>query len=118
MAEDNREMVLMSQDVLVGVELPVLRVFIADRDDGLDSLRDELLDRDDLDRMLLGEDFDVFHAGHGSVGFHQLGDHAGWIESGERGQVDGGFRLPGLRSEEHTSELQSPDTISYAVFCL
>src|SRR5213082_3645867 len=24
----------------------------------------------------------------------------------------------GLRSEEHTSELQSPDTISYAVFCL
>src|SRR5213082_3048624 len=23
-----------------------------------------------------------------------------------------------LRSEEHTSELQSPDTISYAVFCL
>src|SRR5213082_955852 len=25
---------------------------------------------------------------------------------------------PGSRSEEHTSELQSPDTISYAVFCL
>src|SRR5213082_3650838 len=24
----------------------------------------------------------------------------------------------GRRSEEHTSELQSPDTISYAVFCL
>ena len=24
----------------------------------------------------------------------------------------------GLRSEEHTSELQSPTTISYAVFCL
>src|SRR5213082_4194878 len=24
----------------------------------------------------------------------------------------------GKRSEEHTSELQSPDTISYAVFCL
>src|SRR5213082_4023281 len=24
----------------------------------------------------------------------------------------------GWRSEEHTSELQSPDTISYAVFCL
>src|SRR5213082_1335651 len=29
-------------------------------------------------------------------------------------------RIPGVRgrSEEHTSELQSPDTISYAVFCL
>src|SRR5213082_3827659 len=25
---------------------------------------------------------------------------------------------PPTRSEEHTSELQSPDTISYAVFCL
>src|SRR5213082_3628327 len=25
---------------------------------------------------------------------------------------------PRKRSEEHTSELQSPDTISYAVFCL
>src|SRR5213082_4078332 len=25
---------------------------------------------------------------------------------------------PPRRSEEHTSELQSPDTISYAVFCL
>src|SRR5213082_215152 len=28
------------------------------------------------------------------------------------------FILRRLRSEEHTSELQSPDTISYAVFCL
>src|SRR5213082_3607988 len=29
------------------------------------------------------------------------------------------FRDPtNSRSEEHTSELQSPDTISYAVFCL
>src|SRR5213082_4301094 len=27
-------------------------------------------------------------------------------------------RCSSLRSEEHTSELQSPDTISYAVFCL
>src|SRR5213082_4320128 len=27
-------------------------------------------------------------------------------------------RGPPSRSEEHTSELQSPDTISYAVFCL
>src|SRR5213082_4094305 len=27
-------------------------------------------------------------------------------------------RILARRSEEHTSELQSPDTISYAVFCL
>src|SRR6187200_3252811 len=26
--------------------------------------------------------------------------------------------IDAIRSEEHTSELQSPDTISYAVFCL
>src|SRR5213082_2687958 len=26
--------------------------------------------------------------------------------------------VPRIRSEDHTSELQSPDTISYAVFCL
>src|SRR5213082_4225739 len=32
---------------------------------------------------------------------------------------EGFFGLwPTQRSEEHTSELQSPDTISYAVFCL
>src|SRR5213082_3036029 len=30
----------------------------------------------------------------------------------------GPARLGAVRSEEHTSELQSPDTISYAVFCL
>src|SRR6187200_1855638 len=29
-----------------------------------------------------------------------------------------GLGAGGARSEEHTSELQSPDTISYAVFCL
>src|SRR5213082_4296041 len=30
----------------------------------------------------------------------------------------GSATSPPRRSEEHTSELQSPDTISYAVFCL
>ena len=29
-----------------------------------------------------------------------------------------GFVIQGVRSEEHTSELQSPEAISYAVFCL
>ena len=28
------------------------------------------------------------------------------------------FNISSKRSEEHTSELQSPDNISYAVFCL
>ena len=33
-------------------------------------------------------------------------------------RITGGYRLPACRSEEHTSELQSPEVISYAVFCL
>src|SRR6187200_3729202 len=37
-----------------------------------------------------------------------------------RARTHGRVRAPtsAERSEEHTSELQSPDTISYAVFCL
>src|SRR3546814_6915049 len=54
----------------------------------------------------------------------------GWIDPGRTGRANGaqrtgaaaqGRRLPGrgyLRSEEHTSELQSLMRISYAVFCL
>ena len=30
----------------------------------------------------------------------------------------GSYSVPSVRSEEHTSELQSPEAISYAVFCL
>src|SRR3546814_5093162 len=36
----------------------------------------------------------------------------------ERAAGSGGCRAGGLRSEEHTSELQSLMRISYAVFCL
>src|SRR3546814_6224023 len=39
------------------------------------------------------------------------------IESTES-REDFGIRMPGRRSEEHTSELQSLMRISYAVFCL
>src|SRR3546814_5251057 len=54
-------------------------------------------------------------AGHG-------GEHAG-VERGADGQLRAGprrarLRLPLVRSEEHTSELQSLMRISYAVFCL
>src|SRR3546814_7045276 len=40
----------------------------------------------------------------------RLDDAARWLAVGRRDQPD--------RSEEHTSELQSPMRISYAVFCL
>src|SRR5213082_1767273 len=41
--------------------------------------------------------------------------HGAGRGAGQRGSLGGDGRR---RSEEHTSELQSPDTISYAVFCL
>ncbi len=41
------------------------------------------------------------------------------IAAARRAFDDGEWaNTPGLRSEEHTSELQSPSSISYAVFCL
>src|SRR5207245_8853479 len=43
LAEDNREVVLMTQEVLIGVELPVPRVIRSNRDDRLDPFGDEFL---------------------------------------------------------------------------
>src|SRR3546814_8940961 len=50
-------------------------------------------------------------------------DHAhDWQDNGEARHVgallDCGIRIENVRSEEHTSELQSLMRISYAVFCL
>src|SRR5213082_3702879 len=54
----------------------------------------------------------LFRSRRGGTGVGQLvGDAAGI----RRLPAPPGARA---RSEEHTSELQSPDTISYAVFCL
>src|SRR3546814_2201306 len=68
------------------------------------------------------------------------GTQRGWLEDGDEVTLSGGVRRDGtailsfgqlsgrvaaahpfplpIRSEEHTSELQSPMRISYAVFCL
>src|SRR3546814_1509229 len=50
-------------------------------------------------------------------------DPPDWLDGQARARVDGarhslGTRIDTLRSEEHTSELQSLMRISYAVFCL
>src|SRR3546814_3999594 len=42
----------------------------------------------------------------------------GGIKRRDRGEAHGPAQQPVLRSEEHTSELQSLMRISYAVFCL
>ena len=53
---------------------------------------------------------------------HQLGQYSGRIrtldELEEMEHQFGEFHVYEVRSEEHTSELQSPTDISYAVFCL
>src|SRR3546814_2404448 len=56
---------------------------------------------------------------HDQPGDDQQRDH-GWPSSGTPWRPAAGEAVPegGLRSEEHTSELQSLMRISYAVFCL
>src|SRR3546814_3662332 len=49
---------------------------------------------------------------HGKIRHEKPGDE----QQNREGQRQ--FNAPGLRSEEHTSELQSLMRISYAVFCL
>src|SRR5213082_4332521 len=49
-----------------------------------------------------------------AAGVAVIGDFNGW----DRRTSPLAPRGDSSRSEEHTSELQSPDTISYAVFCL
>src|SRR3546814_5564628 len=51
-----------------------------------------------------------------SLGRHDLEDALVGIITIRTHAID--HRVPGLRSEEHTSELQSLMRISYAVFCL
>src|SRR3546814_2366363 len=64
-----------------------------------------------LKRLLSGFGFEVFSY-LTAEGFLQ--DH----ETGRDGCVILDLMMPGMRSEEHTSELQSLMRISYAVFCL
>src|SRR6266851_10097938 len=110
-AEDEREVVLMSEDVLIGIQLPHARLFVADGDGCLDAFRDqlfvaapvgdELFDGDELDSVLDGESLELRHASHGAIGLHELGDHSRGIEAREDREVDGGFGLAG--TGQHTA---------------
>src|SRR3546814_5292267 len=51
------------------------------------------------------------------IGVRHLGLHGRRVARIDHGLLEHQFRV-GLRSEEHTSELQSLMRISYAVFCL
>src|SRR5205807_6312667 len=59
----------------------------------------------------------LFSVAPGRTDAHRVGDLAPVFAPAERDDSVQGRRHGGHRSEEHTSELQSP-CISYAVFCL
>src|SRR6184192_4719413 len=64
---------------------------------------------------------DAGRGGRGGVVVHPRGLPAAVVEQVQLAGQDLGLGHAGLRgqrSEEHTSELQSPIDISYAVFCL
>src|SRR3546814_8499892 len=63
----------------------------------------------------LDVDLDMGMAGHPGA---QHGRHDAGQRGGRGAQAQGAGRKLGVRSEEHTSELQSLMRISYAVFCL
>src|SRR3546814_5418597 len=69
------------------------------------------LELDDGDEELDGEDEEGEH--HDQPGEDQHDDRYRVVEEGGEAEA-----LASLRSEEHTSELQSLMRISYAVFCL
>ncbi|MDQ5988758.1 MAG: hypothetical protein CSYNP_04519 [Syntrophus sp. SKADARSKE-3] len=54
---------------------------------------DQVGDRGDFDSMLVGEYFQIRHAGHRSVIFHDLANDTGRLESGKACEVNGTFRL-------------------------
>src|SRR3546814_1308021 len=76
---------------------------VEDGNASVDAEHPDVRDREGAPRQLGGRE----RAGAG--GLDQLGDRIGEIHEAERVRV---------RSEEHTSELQSLMRISYAVFCL
>lgn len=60
-----------------------------------EAVSDEISDGDDLEAVLEGEFAELRQAGHGAVGVHDFADDAAGTESGEAGEVDGGFGLTG-----------------------
>src|SRR5712664_4076645 len=87
-----------------------MRSLFPNRDHSFDAAHNELLvaspvgnhllDRDDLDAVLIGKRFEIGHARHSAVCLHELSDHPGrvepsqyrWIEnlSNRRGPIVGG----------------------------
>ena len=61
---------------------------------GAAPMRDQVLDRAELEAVLLAELDEVRHAGHRAVVLHDLADHAGGREPGQPREIDGALGLP------------------------
>src|SRR5450759_909473 len=105
LAQDEGKVILFSKDVLVGVQLPEPRLFVTDRNRGFDApgdqllvpaaVGDDLLDCYEHDLVLSREALELRHARHGSVGLHELCDHAGRVQAGQDREIDRRFGLTG-----------------------
>src|SRR3546814_5697006 len=97
----------------------LLAEFISETQETLDALAGEVVawEADPMDRERLDAIFRFFHTVKGSCGFLSLPRFEKLSHAAEDvlSEIRAGNRM---RSEEHTSELQSLMRISYAVFCL
>ena len=67
----------------------------------LQAVADEFGDGNHLQAVKQAELAELRHAGHGAILIHDFADDAGGVESGEAGEVDGGFGLAG--ADEHAA---------------
>ena len=71
----------------------------------LEAIGDDVGDGDDVDAELPGDFLQLRHAGHRSVGVHDLADDRARRQSGHPGEVDAGLGL--ARSDEHPARLSA-----------
>ena len=75
----------------------------------LQAIADQFGDGEHLKAVLVAELDQVGDAGHGTVVLHDLADHAGGIEAGEAGEIDGGLGLPGADQDAALAGAEGED---------
>ncbi len=81
------------------------------------SVFDDLRDGADLDVVLLGELFEIGHAGHVAVVAHDLDDDGGGVEPGESAEVDGSLGLPGADEDAAVTRAERVDVSGADEIC-
>src|SRR5579883_542715 len=75
----------------------------------LHAVPDQLRDRNHLQSVALAELLELRNPRHGAVRVHDLADHAGRLEPGERGQIDGRLGLRGAHPHAAFPRAQGKD---------